>query len=106
MPKDLPMISYKRKYIIFFLKMCPSETLRAFLTNRVILPDDYRKLAIRRYVDGRTPKQLALEFNVSVWWIGEKLKRIEETLIPQFEAFVLEAMAIYNYSGNENNDGT
>ena len=56
MPKDLPMISYKRKYIIFFLKMCPSETLRAFLTNRVILPDDYRKLAIRRYVDGRTPK--------------------------------------------------
>lgn len=48
MPKDLPMISYKRKYIIFFLKMCPSETLRAFLTNRVILPDDYRKLAIRR----------------------------------------------------------
>lgn len=81
--------------------MCPKETLRAFLSNRVILPDDYRQLAIRRYVDGRTPKQLALEFAVSTWWIGEKLKRIEEALVPQFEAFVLEAMAIYDYQESE-----
>lgn len=81
--------------------MCPKETLRAFLSNRVILPDGYRQLAIRRYVDGRTPKQLALEFAVSTWWIGEKLKRIEEALVPQFEAFVLEAMAIYDYQESE-----
>lgn len=96
MTRKVQKSSHKRKYIVDFLKMCPKQPLESFLADRVVLPEEYRLLAIRRFVYNRTPKQLALEFCVSVWWIGEKLRKIEETLIPQLESFFLECINIFN----------
>lgn len=96
MTKNIPILVHKRKYITYFLTVCPKKSLEFFLTNHVRLTDECRVLAIRRFVDNRTPKQLALEFCVSSWWIGEKLKRIEESLIPQLEVFFLNSIAKFN----------
>lgn len=90
--KRLPISFHQRKYVLYFLKLCPKRPLRMFLENKVIISEEYRILLIRRYVDNRTPKQLSLEFCSSTWWIGERLRRAEDILIPQLESFVMESM--------------